>query len=58
MAQDFKQVMRTKHMDREARTGNFGVNTASPLSRHVNQKTRKPTNLRVKGEFKKRRFRK
>jgi hypothetical protein len=56
--QDFKQVMRTKHMDRPARTGTFGVNTASPLSRNENQKSPKLSNLRTKAKFQRRRLRK
>ncbi len=56
--QDFKQVMRTKHMDRPARTGTFGVNTASALTKNVDQKTRQLKNLRAKSGFKRRRLRK
>ncbi len=56
--QDFKQVMRTKHMDRPSRTGTFAVNTASPLTKTVNQKTRVLANLRGKDKFKRRRLRK
>jgi hypothetical protein len=57
--QDFKQVMRTKHMDRPARTGTFGVNTSSPMARGLNQKkTGMLSNLRTKANFKRRRLRK
>ena len=56
--QDFNQVMRTRRMERPARLGTFAVNTASPLSRNVDQKTRRPTNLRTKGNFKRRKLRK
>ena len=56
MNQDFKQVKRTVHMDRPARTGTFGVNTASPMAKNVDQKARKLTNLRPR--MKRKRFRK
>lgn len=59
MAKDFKQVLRTKHMERPVRTGTFAVNTDSPMSRQVNQKsTGMLTRLQGKEKVKKRRFRK
>jgi hypothetical protein len=56
--QDFKQVMRSKHQDRPVRLGTNGINTASSLSRNLDQKTRPVANLRAKDKFKRRRLRK
>ena len=56
--QDFKQVLRTKHMEREAPLGGRHVKTTSPTAQNVDQKTRKLSNLRTKSNFKRKRFRK
>ena len=57
--QDFKQVKRTKNMDRPARTGNFAVSGGIATS-GFNQKAKQPspTDLRAKEYFKPRRKRK
>jgi len=56
--QDFKQVLRSKHQERPVRLGVNAINTASPLSRTIDQKTRVASNLRPKAKFKRRRLRK
>lgn len=56
--QDFKQVLRTKHMEREAPLGGRHVKTTSPAARNIDQKTRGLSNLRAKSTFKRRRLRK
>lgn len=44
--QDFKQVLRTKHMEREAPLGGRSVKTTSPTAKNVNQKSPTLRNLR------------
>jgi hypothetical protein len=56
--QDFKQVMRSKHQERPVRLGTNGINTASPLSKNLDQKSRALSNLRTASKFKRRRLRK
>lgn len=56
--QDFKQVLRTKHMEREAPLGGRTVKTAGGMAKNLDQKTRKLSNLRTKSNFKRRRLRK
>jgi hypothetical protein len=56
--QDFKQVLRTKHMEREAPLGGRHVKTTSPAAHNLNQKTRVLSNLRTKANFKRKRLRK
>jgi hypothetical protein len=53
-----REVRRSIHSDRPQQTGVFGVNTSSPLSKSINQKTRKLSNLKAKSNFKRRRLRK
>jgi hypothetical protein len=56
--QDFKQVKRTVHMDRPARTGTFSVSNGA-TGKKFDQKTQPGmSNLRVKASFKRRRLRK
>jgi hypothetical protein len=56
--QDFKQVLRSRHMDRPQRTGAFEVDGRPPVAKNVNQKSRGLSNLREKSSFKRRRLRK
>lgn len=56
--QDFKQVLRSKHQERPIRLGTNSINTASPMAKNIDQKTRSLSNLRAKSKFKRKRFRK
>lgn len=54
---DAQQVRRSVHQDRPTRTGKFAVTTGK-LSGSFDQKAPKPSNLRAKGNFKRKRLRK